>query len=346
MYLYVAHGSTDHGLPISIQINWDIEGPVIVIVIIDNNFIEDDKWVQYLRDLQEQIEKHGKGSRLLPIAFESGVLDNLNLDQQALRWDEWDPAREKRTQRLIRELAYEFSRTLRHYLHLLNTDDGEIGIEQDLAKIQVFLSHTKQDGKGKEIAETMRNWLHQNSNLASFMDIYDIPSGFSFSEVIQSHIEKSVFLAIYTDQYSSREWCRREVIDAKQKGVPMIVVDCLQTGYERSFPYLGNVPVIRMNPIAQDRIAEIAGQLLDEVLVNFLWRCRVELIPEKSSDMIFMPRAPELISLVTLETKQKRSNIVIHPDPPLGQEEMDLFNLIWGDLQIQTMSQWLTEENI
>jgi len=235
---------------------------------------------------------------------------------------------------------------LRHYLHLLNTDDGEIGIAQDLTKIQVFLSHIKQDGTGKEITETMRNWLHQNSNLASFMDIYDIPAGYPFSEVIQNHIDKSIFLAIYTDQYSSHEWCRREVIYAKQKGVPMIVVDCLQTRDERWVPYLDNVPVIHMNPIAKDRIGEIVGQLLDEVLMNFLWHCRVELISERPLDMIFMPRAPELISLVTLETKQKRPNIVVYPDPPLGPEEMDLFNLMWGNIQIQTMSQWLTEENI
>jgi len=104
----VYRGNPSHDLPVPIQINWDMECPVVVITTIDNNFIEDDLWVQYLRDLQNQIEKHGKGSRLLPIAFESGVLDNLNLDQQAIRWDKWDPAREKHTQRLIRELAYNF----------------------------------------------------------------------------------------------------------------------------------------------------------------------------------------------------------------------------------------------
>ncbi len=150
-----------------------MEYPIVVITMIDNNFIEDNEWVKYLRDLGEQIEKHGKGSRLLPVALEYGVLNNLNLDQQALRWDEWDLVEEKRTQRLIRELAYEFSRILRHYLHLLNPDDRVIGIEQDLAKVQIFLRHTKQDGEGKEIAETIRSWLHQNSNLASFMDTYD-----------------------------------------------------------------------------------------------------------------------------------------------------------------------------
>ncbi len=126
----------------------------------------------------------------------------------------------------------------------------------------------------------------------------------------------------------------------------MIVVDCLQKGDERSFPYLGNGPIIRMDAVAKNRIAEIAGQLLDEILVIFLWRCRVELIPEKPSDIIFMSRPPELISLVTLETEQERPNIVIYPDPPLGPEEMGLFGSIWDDLQIQTMSQWLTGGDI
>ena len=44
--------------------------------------------------------------------------------------------------------------------------------------------------------------------------------GVHFSEVISHHIEKSIFLAIRTDYYSSSEWCRREVIEAKRKGVP------------------------------------------------------------------------------------------------------------------------------
>ncbi len=124
--------------------------------------------------------------------------------------------------------------------------------------------------------------------MASFLDIYDIPAGLPFHEVIEHHIGRSVFLAIRTDSYSSREWRRREVIVAKRRGMPVIVVDCLHAGEERAFPYLGNVPVVRMDPVEKDRLPGIAGCLLNEVLADLLWRCRVELLSERRSDIDFI----------------------------------------------------------
>ena len=49
-------------------------------------------------------EKHGNGSRLLPVSIETGLLDNLNLHQQVLQLDQWNMEKETRTHRLIREL--------------------------------------------------------------------------------------------------------------------------------------------------------------------------------------------------------------------------------------------------
>ena len=338
----VFQGVLDSGSPIPLQVNRQAGYPIVVVGMIDKVFADDSEWVMHLRDLAKHTVQQGHGSRLLPVAMEPSVLNNLKLDQQALRWDKWELTKEVRTQRLIRELAHEFSRILRHHLYLLrNAHNDEVGLQQDLEKIQVFLSHTKQDGDGKKIAEAIRCWLHQNSALASFMDVHDIPGGLPFPDVIRHQIRESVFLAIHTDHYSSREWCRREVIDAKRTGVPMIVVDCLQIGDERAFPYLGNVPIIRLAPVAKDRFAEVTGRLLDEVLVNFLWRCRVELLPEGLANTFFMSRPPELISLATLATKKEMPGVVVYPDPPLGKEEMDLFSAIWGDLRILTMSQWL-----
>ena len=341
----VFQGVNGSGLPIPLEVNRQVGYPIVVVGMIDKVFAEDAKWVTYLHNLAGRVVQQGYGSRLLPVAMDPGVLDDLKLAQQALRWDEWDPAKEVRTQRLIRELAHEFSRILRHYLHLLrNSHDDQLLLKQDLEKIQVFLSHTKQDADGEKIAETIRCWLHENSALASFMDIHDIPGGLPFPDVIRHQIGESVFLAIHTDHYSSREWCRKEVIDAKRKGTPMIVVDCLQIGDERAFPYLGNVPIIRMDPVARDRFAEVTGRLLDEVLVNFLWRCRVASLPESPANTIFMYRPPELVSLATLVINRGAPGVVVYPDPPLGKEEMDLFGSIWGDLRILTLSQWLAEE--
>ena len=126
------------------------------------------------------------------------------------------------------------------------------------------------------MAKAIRDWLHGNSSLSSFLDIYDIPAGLPFAAVMDHTIQIGMLLAIYTDSYSSRQWCRHEVMEAKRNNIPMLVVDCLETVDERALPYLGNVPVIRMNPDLRDRIEQVVGLLLDEVFKDFLWQCRVE----------------------------------------------------------------------
>lgn len=124
----------------------------------------------------------------------------------------------------------------------------------------------------------------------------------------------------------------------------MIVVDCLDTVDERAFPYLGNVPVVRMDPATKDRLAEIAGRLLDEVLVDYLWRCRVAALPERRPDTVFMSRPSELVSLATLEGERDTRRVVVYPDPPLDSEELCLLSTTGSGLRIRTMTQWLAEE--
>ena len=331
--------------PVPLPVAWRAGCPIAVVAMIDRSFVEDAEWVGYLGDLGQRAATEGLGARLFPVAMEPGVLGDLSLLEQAIRWDEWDSATEAREQRLMRELAYALARMLRRHLHMLRLPHGdEPELEQYLQKIQTFLSYSKHDGHGKDIAEAVRCWIYQNSALSSFLDVYDIPAGLPFPDVIDHHIGRSIFLAIQTDSYSSREWCRREVIEAKRKGVPMIVVDCLHTGDERAFPYLGNVPVVRMDPVTKDRLPEIAGRLLDEVLVDFIWRCRVELLPERRPGTVFMARPPELVSLATLGVEQDIRRVVVYPDPPLDSEELSLLDTIWNGLRIRTMTQWLAEE--
>ena len=337
----------DFGSPISLRVNWQVKCSIVIVALVDVGFIQDAEWVEYLHGLNIEVAAHGPNTNLLPVAMEPGILDNLKLEQQFLRWDKWESVDGSREKRLIRELGYEFARMLRLYLYMLNhPDQEEIGSEQYLEKIHIFLSHTKRDQDGEEIAKAMRSWLQDNSALSSFLDIYDIPAGTKLLDVIYHHIGKSIFLAIHTDNYSSSPWCRTEVIEAKRMGVPMIVVDCLRSGDERSFPYLGNVPVIRMDPAAKSLFPQIASRLIDEVLLDFLWHCRIAVLPEHPADTFFMSRPPELLSVVATAGEHKMQGNVVYPDPPLSKEEMDLLNETWDGLQVRTISQWLAEDTI
>ena len=329
------------GRGVPLPVKWDDAEVVATVVLVDHSLAGDAKWVDYLRGLSDEAEKKGLIKRVFPVAMETGVL-GFGLQVQAFRWHTWDGDEAERQQRLHRDLTYEFSRMMRHHLEQEYRDSSPRPMRAYLRKTQIFLSHSKRDPHGIPVAKTIRDWIHQNTALDSFMDVYDIPPGLSFETVIDESIGTGVLVAIHTDSYSSREWCRREVIAAKRRHLPMVVVDCLHLLDERAFPYLGNVPVIRMNPGNRDRIERIIGVLLDEVFKDFLWRCRTMRLHAVGPGVLFLSRSPELFTLATLSAVgEDAMQEIVYPDPPLGVEEKDLFTAIAGSVQVRALSEWL-----
>jgi hypothetical protein len=138
----------------------------------------------------------------------------LGVEEQALRWDRWTSSFEEQKQQLIGELTYEFCRMLRHYLeHLKHPAEEEAALEAYLKKVQIFLSLSKHDRDGERIAYQIRDRLHAGHGLSSFFDVHDIPAGLRLHKVLLQRVRVSAMVAIHTDSYSSREWCRREIID-------------------------------------------------------------------------------------------------------------------------------------
>ena len=207
--------------------------------------------------------------------------------------------------------------------------------------IQVFLSHTKHDERGEAIAKSIRQWLNDHSALGSFLDVNDMMAGIPIGTTIDDAIRHGVLVAIYTDSYSSREWCRQEAILAKRHGVPMLVVDCLQNKDDRAFPYLWNVPVIRMDPNRPEQTELVVSTLLDEVFKDFLWRQRIDEHRPKSPRTVFTPRPPELTTAAAIDDPTDDEWTIVHPDPPLGWEERRLFTDILPKVRVCTLSQWL-----
>ncbi|MCY4000026.1 MAG: toll/interleukin-1 receptor domain-containing protein [Bacteroidetes bacterium] len=332
---------------VSVRIPLNIESghPSITVVMIDQFFTRDDQWFEFFQDLQHQSAISEYDPNFIPVVMNSDVFERFRIDMQALRWDKWDLEDEPREKRLIRELTYSLALVLRNHLQRRKPSTNEPTHQSvELEKFQVFLSHTKQGEHGEVIAKNIRRWLQDNSRLSSFLDIYDISAGELFPDVIDRNIERSVFLAIRTDYYSSSEWCRREVIEAKRKGVPFIVIDCVSSDVERSFPYLGNVPVVRMDSEDQGYLPQVAGRLFNEILKDLLWRCRIESLPLTPSNVFFLSRPPELISIIFLDSMSP-ADVIVYPDPPLGSEEINLLTESWKNLHVQTISQWLARNS-
>ena len=258
------------------RIDWDRSQTTAVVVLLDHTLVSDPLWANYVWKLVSEAQEDSFRNRVIPVAMEDGVL-HMGLAEQALRWHDWVEPDEEKEWRLVRELKYTFSRMLRHRLtELRHPIDDRDSLGNYLEKVKVFLSHSKHDAHGETVAGKLRTWLNDNANLATFLDIPDIPPGVPFDLVIDHEVDSGVMVAIHTDSYSSREWCRREVVRAKRLNVPMLTVDCLKEVDERAFPYLGNVPSVRMNPETVDHLPEVAGCIMDEVFKDFLWQCRVD----------------------------------------------------------------------
>lgn len=319
-----------------------------IVMLIDENWANDPDWVVWAKALTERTEATGLSARVFPVAIDAGAT-RIGIVEQAARWDKWGAVSvEERQRRLITSLTYQLCRMLRSYLeHLKRPAEPEEALLQYLKKVEIFLSHSKHDGDGERIAKLIRDHLYAGDGLESFFDVHDIPIGLQFNKVLLQKVKVSAVVAIHTDSYSSREWCRKEIIEAKRWNVPLVVANCISDLDERGFPYLGNVPLVRMDPAAVDRIAVVVSRLLDEVLKDFLWRCWVQLFGGVASEhVVFLPRPPELITLASLEGKADSEATLVYPEPPIGAEERRLFEIIAPKVQLRSMTEWLAGEGL
>jgi hypothetical protein len=341
IYRYVVAPESSQPLPIDLADS----NTAAIVVLADNNLVGDVAWTDYVQELCNRTEEAGLGTRVFPVEIDNGVLGRLGTDEQALLWARWEGELAERGRQLTAALTYAFCRLLRHYLeHLTRPEEEEEALEAYLKKVQIFLSHSKHDQHGEKIAQNIRSRLYNTPGMDSFFDVYDIPAGLHFQKVLLHKVRVSAMVAIHTDSYSSREWCRKEIIEAKRWHVPLVVANSISDIDERGFPYMGNVPVVRLEPGGADRIDFVIARLLDEVLKNFLWRCRIALeLADEHLDpaVIFVPRPPELISLASLPSEADVTNpMIVYPDPPLSAEEERLFAEISPRVQLRSLTEW------
>lgn len=345
VYRFAADPAT--GAPVTIDLE---EGETsAVIVLFDEEFSKSAQYMEWLEAVELSSERAGLRSMVFPVAMDSS-LTNSRVAEQAVRWDRWSDIQhlETKLQKLTSDLTYQFSRMLRSYLERLRRplteDEALLGY---LKRVQIFLSHSKHDGDGERIAQAVRDALHHGQGFSSFFDVKDIPTGARFNRVLLAQVRVSAVVAIHTDSFSSREWCRREIIEAKRYNVPLVVANCILDADERGFPYMGNVPLVRMDPILLDRIDNVVGRLLDEVLKDFLWRCRVEMVRRDGADhTVFLPRPPELISLAGLDGEGQADVTLVYPDPPIGSEEQRLFEVIAPSVKLRSLTEWIAQSGV
>jgi hypothetical protein len=193
--------------------------------------------------------------------------------------------------------------------------------------VLVFVSHAKRDGV--EIAEAVRSFLHSGTGVKDFFDAQDLLEGVRWADVIRGAAAHNVLLAIRTDAYATREWCRTEVLEAKRAGSPVIVLDALESLESRGFPYLGNAPSVRWRgDLSRVAMEHVLGVVLHETL-------RFRHFPARVSDLLaahgipatgsVLPVPPELLTALRVRAQAAHAGTrVVYPDPPLGTDELSL----------------------
>lgn len=211
---------------------------------------------------------------------------------------------ESRFELILRRLLIELCRFL----------EGEtIGDSRSEAPITMFISHTKLDVDNEpRVVHRIVDTLNATQPIRTWFDSGDIDAGSLFEAKIREGVQNASLLCVLTDNYASREWCRREVLLAKREHRPIVVIDAITTRELRSFPYLGNLPVLRWNDNAEEAIMLLLKETLRQQQVELTldtWR--------EEKDRIFT-RPPELLTLAEITD----GTTVLYPDPPLGAEEI------------------------
>ena len=287
----------------------------IVFVFASVNTLGRESWKSYIDHLSLS-----NTLRAVPIAIDrdglghgsDGSLKNLNF----LRSYEW--LGDLRGQRAVLAMAHEIYR--HGFVEISEEDTGKS------SSIKVFLSHAKAGDTGRIHAESIYKFI-DNTNMSRFFDATEISPGFRFDEEIVKHIKESTLVAIGSDAYSSRYWCQREILCAKQYHRPIIAVDCLQDFEDRIFPAGSNVPCVHVppdTPISEPDILRVLIVAILETIRHLHAQKSLEYYQSQhwiDNDCAIISRPPEIRQII--EFKKSNQLKVCYPEPPLYSEEAD-----------------------
>jgi len=317
----------DTGVPLPLDVG-ESEYNAIVVLVEEQMTGDKIRWKPYIRELYQQ---SGGKSRLYPVAMDSFAMafdpGQLNVSQFINLIGEEEM--EAGIQELRSRLLHDFARLLYGIESVNEVDDLNTS-----PPVTLFISHAKVDGE--RLAIDFRDYINTHSKLKTFFDANDIRDASDFAKAIRTNVKNSAVVVFLSDQYTTREWCLIEVIVAKRNKSPLVVVNNLQKGERRSFPYLGNVPTMRYREGCFSEIVDLAlYQALNNLYFQLKLNKEIELYQlSKKYRTYAIQNAPELFTYIDIKritdeltaANDLKPVLVIYPDPPLGAEELKVLN--------------------
>jgi len=201
---------------------------------------------------------------------------------------------------------------------------------------RLFVSHAKADLPATgAAAKRIYDYVVTDSTGAAFFDTRDLRPGESLEDQLAEAVTHGVLVVVRGDAYSSRAWCQRELLRAKQQELPTLTVELLRQGEQRSSPYLGNGPSV----VWDGNPAPIASRAMVEWLRAVFFRreaerlCRAADLP---SDTRVLSRPPELLDLAQGPLQSGFAQLVLYPDPELPALERQVLRAARPRLQLVT----------
>jgi len=265
------------------------------------------RWKDYILDLKKQIDD-GAPAYLYSVKQFKYVTDLsfINKNQMILPPNDdiitgWN------------EISSRIYDCLIRYMKGMHKSDSGV-----MPKLKLFISHAKRDGR--EVAENFRNNIQSKTKFDSFFDQNDIIEGYDFEKQIKDNVKNSLLMVLDSDSYGTRQWCQKEILCAKRYRVPIVVVDMHSEVITRTFPYMGNVPSIRVKEDNWDMAINLLlrTSLRYEYQKSFL----AKIVDEKGGeDFDILSYQPELLDIYMLE-----KNNVLYPEPPVSEEERKILS--------------------
>jgi hypothetical protein len=340
----------------------------VVLALIDENMVADMTWRLWLEDLTKKCETP---RAIMPVALGPTAF-NMPPAFRALNYlrpsglpilagaGPGGPAFEGAVRSLLKQVTEAMCRVLLPR-STAAAEEGRTSTAGDaLPKVNVFLSHAKQDGTVP--ARRLRDYIYSQTQLAAFYDENDIAFGSSFGPVIEKALasrDTAAFIAVRSARYASRPWCRREFSlfrrpqreNPDSSGAecwriyPSLVVEAME-GQEQSagIPELGNSPVIRWSDDDHSPEELIVTTVIRDAMLAAFHSALGASLPSKENQIVinWLPDPTTLLQIPSARSPSTRE--VLYPGRGLSGLELETLDRYFPNLEFRCFEEVLTEE--
>jgi len=287
------------------------------IALVTEHLVVDPAWREYLNANSDEVDQNPDEAIFFSVDLSRGGLEGERL---SVRLDPSDP---RLAERLLQHVLLQCCRLLG------GRGRGDPAEQRGAAPLKLFLSHTKRDPEGLEIATAIKAYLDTLA-VDRFFDAVSIQPGDYLTRELQSAIAESAVVCIRTDNYVASPWCRQELSFARRRRRPMVVIDALARREPRSSSLLAHLPGVRLaqGGLDQARLEPAVNYVILEI-VRFLYaNAQLTLLQAAGlipGDAILVTRPPEARDLAEFRSAappaQSGPPTFLYPDPMLPAEE-------------------------